>query len=200
MDLQVAQERIAKLEAQVQSLEAQLVTDELTGILNRRGLMQRLETLAGEVRWQSQHPEKRRKVMVRCLSVLFIDIDHFKNVNNTYGHAAGDVVLKAVAGSIQEHVRALDIVGRYGGEEIVVGLVGADIKDATRVAELIRSYISDMEIKLTKGEAVQVTASIGVAEVTDENSLSVSLKQADDALYEAKATGRNRVVVASQRN
>ena len=200
MDLQAAQERIAKLEAQVQSLEAQLVTDELTGILNRRGLMQRLETLASEVRWQSQHPEKRRKVMVRCLSVLFIDIDHFKNVNNTHGHAAGDVVLKAVAGSIQEHVRALDIVGRYGGEEIVVGLVGADLKDATRVAELIRSYISDMEIKLIKGETVQVTASIGVAEVTDENSLSVSLKQADDALYEAKATGRNRVVVASQRS
>lgn len=200
MDLQAAQERIAKLEAQVQSLEAQLVTDELTGILNRRGLMQRLETLASEVRWQSQHPEKRRKVMVRCLSVLFIDIDHFKNVNNTHGHAAGDVVLKAVAGSIHEHVRALDIVGRYGGEEIVVGLVGADLKDATRVAELIRSYISDMEIKLIKGETVQVTASIGVAEVTDENSLSVSLKQADDALYEAKATGRNRVVVASQRS
>ncbi len=200
MDLAACQDKIAQLEKKIHLLESQLVTDELTQILNRRGLMQRLETLASEVKWQTKHPDKRRKVVVRCLSVLFIDIDHFKNINNTFGHEAGDVVLKAVATNIQDHVRALDIVGRYGGEEIVVGLVGADIHDATRVAELLREHIANLEIPLGKGENTQVTASIGVAEVHDSHDLMASLKSADDALYEAKATGRNKVVVAKNTN
>lgn len=196
MEMSACQQRVAELEEQVRALETQLVTDELTGILNRRGLMQRLKVLASEVRWQVQHPEKRRKVVLSCLSVLFIDIDHFKNVNNTYGHEVGDRVLAAVASAIKEHVRALDIVGRYGGEEIVVGLVGADECDATRVAELLREYIADLRIPISKTESTQVTASIGVAEVNDTYNLAASLKRADDALYEAKATGRDRVVVA----
>ena len=196
MDHEACQHKIAQLEEKVRMLESQLVTDELTQILNRRGLMQRLETLASEVKWQTKHPDKRRKVVVRCLSVLFIDIDHFKNINNTYGHEAGDVVLKTVAGDIHDHVRALDIVGRYGGEEMVVGLVGADVHDATRVAELLRERIANLSIKLPNGQSVQVSVSIGVAEVHDPHNLTACLKSADEALYEAKATGRNKVVVA----
>jgi len=190
--------RVAHLEAQMMQLRSQLVTDDLMQILNRRGLLEYLDALTKEVRWQSEHPDKRRNVVVRSLSVLFVDIDHFKAINTEHGHEAGDIVLKSIAATIKDQVRALDIVGRYGGEEIVVGLVGATAGDAERVAENIRVGIEQLKVVLPNHATVHVTASLGVAEVTANISLVEAIKLADEALYAAKANGRNQVVTASQ--
>ncbi|MEI7818825.1 MAG: GGDEF domain-containing protein [bacterium] len=190
------QKTIKALEARIRVLESQLVTDELTQILNRRGLMDYLEVLAGEVRWQGAHPDKRRKVTVTSLSIVFIDIDNFKSINTDYGHDGGDTVLQELAHIIKDQVRALDIVGRYGGEEIVLGLVGATLRDAERVAEHVRARIESTSISMKNKQKITVTASLGVAEMGQTMSLAETIKKADTALYEAKSSGRNRVVIA----
>lgn len=195
-DLDAYKARIADLQAQVQELQKRLVTDELTQILNRRGLMDYLEAIASEVRFQQKHPDKRRSVVIKALSLIFIDIDHFKQINDTYGHDAGDAVLRQVADLIQDQVRQLDIVGRYGGEEIVVGLVGADEKNAARIAEILRTEIEASEFIVPNKDDLKLTASLGVAELTNEKSVAAVLKMADEALYRAKDEGRNRVIVA----
>lgn len=194
-DVEAYKTRIAALQQQVLELQQRLVTDELTQILNRRGLMDYLEAIAHEVRFQHKHPDKRRSVVIKALSVIFIDIDHFKRINDTYGHDAGDAVLRQVADLIQDQVRQLDIVGRYGGEEIVVGLIGANEKDATRIAEQLRASIEKATLTVPSDE-IKITASLGVAELKDEKSIAAVLKRADEALYVAKNDGRNRVVVA----
>ncbi len=186
--------RIAQLQAEIDTLEERLVTDEFMNILNRQGLMERLEILAQEVRFYHEHQDKRKKVVIKHLSVLFVDVDHFKLVNDTYGHAAGDLVLAQLGDLIRVEVRNLDVVGRYGGEEIVVGLAGADADDAMRVAEKLRQRIAEHKFELAKQKTLQVTVSIGVAELTTE-TLEVVLKRADTALYEAKEGGRNRVIL-----
>lgn len=188
-------ERIAALQAQVQLLQERLVTDELTQILNRRGLMEYLEAIANEVRYQFKHPDKRRSVVIKALSIIFLDIDFFKKINDTHGHDAGDDVLRQTAELIQGEVRQLDIVGRYGGEEIVVGLVGASGEHSTRIAENLRRVIEEHDF-IVRDSTVKVTASLGVAELRGEDTIAAVLKRADEALYEAKQTGRNKVVMS----
>lgn len=187
--------RITQLEAQVAELETQLTTDSFMNILNRQGLMERLEILAQEVRSHHEYAGKRKNVVIKRLTLLFIDVDHFKRVNDEYGHDAGDMVLSQLGSLIRTEVRALDVVGRYGGEEIVVGLAGADIDDSVRVAEKLRQGIAEHDFQLGD-TTLHVTVSIGVAELTTQE-LEVVLKRADDALYQAKENGRNRVVVTS---
>ncbi|QQS27189.1 GGDEF domain-containing protein [bacterium] len=193
-DIKVYKERIAALQAQVRELHQRLVTDELTQIFNRRGLMEYLEAIASEVMYQYKHPDKRRSVIIKSLTIIFLDIDHFKKVNDTYGHDAGDEVLRQTADLIRERVRQLDIVGRYGGEEIVVGLPGASIEHAQRIADDLRSIIESHEFQ-AGDSTLSVTASLGVAELTPARNIHQTLKAADNALYKAKETGRNKVVV-----
>lgn len=188
-------ERIAALQAQVQTLQERLVTDELTQILNRRGLMEYLEAIANEVRFQHKHPNKRRSVVIKALSVMFLDIDHFKSINDTYGHDAGDSVLRETAELLRAEVRQLDIVGRYGGEEIVVGMIGADAGHAKKAAEDLREQIAKHDFRVAD-TGIHVTASFGVAELRGEETIAAVLKRADDALYSAKQSGRNRVSLA----
>lgn len=195
VDVSAYQQRITALQARVDELEQRLVTDDLMQILSRQGLMDYLEAVANEVRYQQQHPDKRRTVIVKFLSVLFIDIDHFKKVNDGYGHAAGDAVLKQVASLVRDQVRQLDAVGRYGGEEIVVGLVGAAGTHAVRIAEQIREKIAEQVFKIADQE-LHITVSVGVAELIESQSVAETLKAADTALYAAKNSGRNKVVVA----
>ena len=189
-------QKIAILQARVAELEQLLVTDEFMHIFNRQGLMQYLGHIADEVRWQHKHPDKRRNVIVRSLSVLFIDIDKFKLVNDNHGHPAGDAVLREVASIIKREVRDLDVVGRYGGEEIVVGLVGAASEHAVKKADSIRQKIADAAFGIPSGETISVTVSIGVAELL-QDSLDQTIKRADAALFESKNSGRNRVTLAS---
>ena len=164
--------------------------DPLTAAYNRRYFDQRLEE------------ETRRSMRAQSpLSCLFLDIDHFKQVNDNFGHAAGDFILQSVVSAIREQMRASDILARIGGEEFVALLVQTDTKLAMDIADRIRAQIASREFTLPDGRRISVTISIGCASLaskageSDIKQLSHSLlEQADDALYTAKRTGRNRVV------
>lgn len=183
---------IRRLKQRVAELEAELRTDDLMNIMSRRGLMHALDAYVKEVDFHLSDPDRRKSLVVKALSVVFIDIDFFKHINDTHGHSAGDVVLREVAQAIKRSLRAVDIVGRYGGEEIVVGLVGADLARATQIAEELRTNIESMKLQV-EGEDIAVTASFGVSAMRSGMSLQQLLEEADEAMYQAKAEGRNRV-------
>ena len=168
------------------------LTDGLTGVRNRRYLDQRLsEEVISSTR--SHKP----------LAFLFVDIDFFKKINDTYGHQTGDKVLAKVADLIYSQLRGADVIARYGGEEFAVLLKEQNLSDAQHIAERIRSTIENTKI-MSEGKIIPVTASIGIAELTqltgheqDTARLSYQLTEAaDSALYRAKENGRNQVVVA----
>jgi diguanylate cyclase (GGDEF)-like protein len=166
-------------------------TDVLTGWNNRRYLAMRL----GEELARARRDQTR-------LVCLMLDVDHFKRINDTYGHAAGDAVLRELAQRIESQVRASDVAARYGGEEFVVLLPDTRVEAAQRLAERIRAAISSAPIGLPCGESTTITASIGIAEVApaqadrDLKTLGDSLiARADVALYAAKSAGRDRVMV-----
>ena len=131
------------------------------------------------------------------LSVLMIDLDHFKRINDGYGHLVGDEVLKAVVTQIKDCIRQTDICFRYGGEEFVVLLNNANIANARLIAERIRMTVSDLCIATDKG-LLQVTLSSGLAMLKDDDSCNDLLKRADNALYQAKQSGRNKVCVSKE--
>ncbi|MCR4277408.1 MAG: GGDEF domain-containing protein [Candidatus Berkelbacteria bacterium] len=190
------EQRIIELEREISQLKSRLTTDELTKILNRRGLIEILRPWAREVAYQLANPDRRKALIVRALSLVFADIDHFKKVNDTYGHLAGDLVLKTVAKILRENVREIDIVGRYGGEEIVLGLIGANLSDSKKISEHLRKKIADTPIKF-RDQMIKVTASFGVATLSANLNLEELIKNADEALYRAKNSGRNKVVTSS---
>ncbi len=126
-------------------------------------------------------------------AVLFIDLDHFKSINDTFGHAVGDDVLRAVAQSLQSNVRRSDILGRIGGEEFSVFLPNTDVKGAELLAETLRTAIESIQIEVD-GVRLKITASIGVAgKRFDQQTMQAIQQHADQAMYEAKREGRNRV-------
>jgi len=169
-------------------------TDVLTGWHNRRYLQVRLkEELARACRDRGK------------LVCLMLDVDHFKSVNDTWGHAAGDAVLRELAQRIESQVRASDVAARYGGEEFVVLLPGTGTVNGVRLAERIRAAIAATPVTLPGGEAVPVTVSIGISSIApDARSTDFKtqgealLARADVALYKAKSEGRDRVVVESE--
>lgn len=129
-------------------------------------------------------------------TMIMLDIDHFKQINDTYGHPFGDEVIKGVATCIRANMRATDIAGRYGGEEFTLILVDTDLKGAIAVAERIRGNIEQTQFHY-QGEQVRVTASFGVAQITDgTESYQDWIKNADLGLYLAKNNGRNRVAIS----
>ena len=156
--------------------------DPLTGLGNRRLA---LERLAQEQERQRRHPAP--------LSVLMLDLDRFKAVNDRWGHPAGDLVLRAASIAISEELRGCDLGVRYGGEEFLVVLPDTVLDDAARVAERIRRRIGSLEIDV--GEAsIEVTVSIGVACQREDEPAEALIARADAALYRAKAEGRDRCV------
>ena len=166
-------------------LQRQAHLDYLTGLPNRRSFMDR-----GEVELS------RTQRYANPLSILMLDIDHFKNINDTFGHQAGDLVLKSLAMTFQEVLRNVDIIGRLGGEEFAAVLPETDIVKATEVAERLREIIAAGEVILPEGIKVRFTVSIGIAALLDKNSnIDMLLNEADKALYRAKQAGRNRVCV-----
>lgn len=167
-------------------------TDTLTGWNNRRYLKARLgEELARAVR--DAEP----------LVCLMIDVDHFKTVNDRFGHLVGDEVLREVAQRIEGQVRASDVAARYGGEEFVIILPRTTLADGERLAERVRQAVSEIPIALASGVELELTVSIGLAETQPaaDSELKLAgeqlLAEADVALYEAKAAGRNAVALAS---
>jgi two-component system cell cycle response regulator len=169
------------------------LTDSLTGVYNRRYIDRRLVEEIARARRQGYR-----------ISVMYIDIDHFKKVNDTVGHGGGDDVLREVASRIKAELRISDALGRFGGEEFVVLLIDAGLESASVVAQRIRASMEATPIDLSSGEHVAVTVSIGVATLDDferdhaiEGVAQELVAQADTALYRAKADGRNRVVTVS---
>ncbi len=168
-------------------LEALSVTDSLTGLSNRRRLMSRLE--------EEVYRSRRQK---SPLSVVMIDIDHFKQVNDQHGHAMGDQVLRNIGEMLLATVRATDLAARYGGEELTVVLPHTDAAGAIQFAEALRQRFADLDHVLD-GVTLKRTASLGVAcrdGQEEEPNAEGLLKQADEALYRAKQGGRNRVELA----
>jgi diguanylate cyclase (GGDEF)-like protein len=158
--------------------------DGLTGLNNRRHLFE-LGTREFEL-------TRRHK---RSFSVMMMDIDHFKKFNDTYGHDIGDKILKLVASAIKEAARTTDIIGRYGGEEFTVLLPEAELDGAKIVAERIRENVAAKRLKTEEYGELSCTISIGVAMLgSDEKDIEELIKKADAKLYEAKESGRNRVV------
>ena len=166
--------------------ERRAQTDPLTGVLNRRSLIERLDAAC-----------VRAKARNLPISVLFIDLDHFKRINDTFGHAAGDACLAGIIPPIQAELRQSDVIGRYGGEEFVVILSGADTAAAQPIAERICHRVQDIRIE-GFGGPINVTCSIGVAA---SDRLGVwgqhLIAHADTAVYAAKRSGRNQVQIAA---
>jgi two-component system cell cycle response regulator len=166
------------------------LTDALTGVYNRRYIDRRLLEEIARARRQAYR-----------ISCMYIDIDHFKAVNDSVGHQGGDEVLREVAARIKAELRLSDALGRFGGEEFVVLLIDADLESATIVAQRIRASIADIPFELSSGELLPISVSIGVAMLDDferdhaiEGVAQQLVAHADSALYQAKEGGRNRVV------
>ncbi len=163
--------------------------DALTGLNNRRQLELRLK--------QEVSNSKRNNIPLCC---MMIDVDYFKKVNDTYGHTAGDCVLKQISEVIKSEIREYDIACRYGGEEFFIILPQTKLAEATLVAQRLRKIIEETKMDIREAEIngvsyIKVTASIGVCEYNNIMSAATFSQKADKALYEAKTTGRNRVIV-----
>ena len=173
----ISERRALRLE-----LERQATTDSLTGIANRRHF---LTTAQKEVDRCKRHG--------RTLSLLMLDIDHFKAVNDTFGHATGDLALQAVARTCGKELRSTDLCGRIGGEEFAILLVETDLDKACGVAKKLIAYVEAIDLFAENGRPVRLTTSIGVAECRSQTeTLSNLMVRADQALYKAKNMGRNR--------
>ena len=175
-------ELVHVLESENQQLQKESLTDSLTGVGNRRRFNQILESEIGRYYRQGMLP----------FSMLILDIDLFKNVNDAHGHLAGDQVLKQLSKKVSTLLRASDEINRWGGEEFVVILPTANVQSATILAERIRSEVAE-----TKFDEINITISIGVAEYVRGESQEELLNRADQALYIAKQSGRNKVITAN---
>jgi diguanylate cyclase (GGDEF)-like protein len=168
-----------------QQLIDDALTDSLTGLYNRRGLEGRSEAI-------HFRPGGAQLAQVWIMA----DIDHFKRVNDTYGHEAGDEVLKAVADALRATARGADVVARFGGEEFVLVLPDTSADMAVRIAERLRLAIEALSTDVG-GQVIRVTASFGVAQRAAQESQLEVLERADAALYSSKKEGRNRVTISA---
>ena len=182
-----AASRLVRMQQQFRRLAE---TDALTGAANRRAFMQYLDMQVQQVRRQDAR-----------LGVVMVDLDHFKRINDTHGHAAGDRVLVDTVRAIQACLGERDMLGRLGGEEFAVLLPGVDAAELTAAAERLREAVAALSIHAEDGQPIPVTASLGCALAVPGGALDMAddlLQSADEALYEAKNGGRNRVVLARQ--
>ena len=176
-------ERTYELEQANKKLDLISRTDELTQLPNRRDMHRTIEK-------EVDRANRFRK----AFSIIFIDIDHFKDVNDTYGHAAGDAVLKSVASTIRSLLRKYDVLARYGGEEFLTLLPETELKDAAHVAERFRKQIENQTI-FFGGKEIKVTITLGVAQFDSGQGAEKCIQLADKALYEGKEHGRNKVIL-----
>ena len=183
---QIRRHRYAmELRQSVNNSIAQAVTDDLTGLYNRRYFDRHLNVLLGKAQEQE-----------RNLAVMILDIDHFKSVNDTYGHDVGDVVLREFSARVKRNIRGVDLACRFGGEEFVVLMPDTDVSNAEMIAERVRQSIGEKPFEIKAQRPLTVTVSVGVSLNESMADTPESLiKRADLALYRAKREGRNRVIL-----
>jgi diguanylate cyclase len=182
-------EELDSIRDSLKAAEQRSNTDALTGLANRHSMDEFLR-LSQITAMEKDEP----------LSVFLIDIDHFKKFNDDYGHQVGDQVLRLVAKVLQEGVREVDLAARYGGEELIAVLPGADLEACTSVAERIRRRIAEAKLtrRATGKEIGSVTVSIGVAQFRLAESADNMIERCDRGLYQAKRLGRNRTVTETE--
>jgi diguanylate cyclase len=182
-----SKEEINSLQVRLERATEEALTDALTGLTNRKGLSKVIDKALASAEELNSYP---------C--VLMMDIDHFKKINDTYGHLLGDRVIKVVAETIKNQVKGKDTAARYGGEEFCVILPETALKDAVKLAENIRLAIEKTRIKRASdnAEICRVTISVGVARCNVEETITALFERADGALYQSKNDGRNRVTSA----
>jgi diguanylate cyclase (GGDEF)-like protein len=186
VDLLLVQKKFEIEQKLKEHAELQAQTDYLTGLFNRRSFVESAEReLMRAIRFQ------------RPLTMLMIDIDHFKAINDTWGHGVGDIVLKNVSQLMQETLRNVDIFGRTGGEEFAAVLVETDGPDALDVAKRLCTVVADAVIAPPGAGRIQITVSIGISQLKERRvSFNSLMDEADQAMYEAKEAGRNRFVAS----
>jgi diguanylate cyclase (GGDEF)-like protein len=179
-------EKRHKAESLAEDMGKLAITDALTRIMNRRGItVALLDSMAQSERYHTP------------LTVAMADIDHFKRINDTHGHEAGDKVLVEVATALSEELRMPDKVGRYGGEEFLILLPHTTLAQGRKIADRIRTALSRLKIALND-ETISLTLSFGLVQFRDGEDLEQMLSRVDRALYDAKESGRNRVVAQKQ--
>lgn len=164
-----------------QDLKDQLRIDPLTQIANRHYFDFQLSKKLDEVR-----------VFANSFGVLMVDIDHFKNVNDTYGHLIGDEILKVVASSLSASVDKSDLVSRWGGEEFIILVDVNNVKDLIRIAERLRAVVMNSSYQLENGQCISVTISLGGTLITNNDNIKSLIARADENMYYAKQNGRNQ--------
>jgi len=176
--------KVTKLQTDLNKYKTESITDHLTGLFNRKYMDMKL----------SEEIERYKRMNIP-FCVMLVDIDHFKSVNDNYGHLVGDQVLKHLSKLIKENIRKTDFAFRYGGEEFLVILSNADIRNSSHIAEQIRKKLETVNFAL-KGNSFNVTASFGIASFENTDDAESVIKKADKRLYNAKETGRNKVVTS----
>ncbi len=178
--------QVRQQQKEIQHLQNLVERDALTGLLNRTGFMQRANEYLGEMKKRGEH---HRKLEISNFAILFIDIDKFKDINDRWGHNVGDSCLKEVGSVLEKSVRDLDIVGRWSGDEFVVGLVGADYENGQMKAEYIFQRFEKARAKRMKKYPLP-GVSIGVAAVGERKgavpSIETLIKKADKRMYQMK--------------
>jgi two-component system cell cycle response regulator len=186
--------KVAELEAQIHDLEKDLIHDSLTG-LKTKAFFEEETTVFLHAISNLEAGKRREWFGFKTLSFIFFDIDNFKKINDTYGHPTGDEILREVSLLINRSVREGDTVARFGGEEIVACLLGANEQDAKDKAQ---SIIKTVERLTFTNDVLKVTISAGVATNWKDATYSELIERADKALYSAKETGKNKVVAFSE--
>jgi len=166
----------------INSLKKNAITDPLTGVFNKGEILTILEKLLANYLRYKKEP----------FSVMMFDIDHFKRINDTYGHLAGDFILKEFVKIIKNIIRESDILGRFGGEEFVLLLPNTKISGALRLAGRIKDAVENHIFKYGNTD-IKITTSIGITSVSPSDSVESLLERVDEALYDAKRKGRNRI-------
>ncbi|MDR0316195.1 MAG: GGDEF domain-containing protein [Treponema sp.] len=160
--------------------------DSLTGILTRRYFIE----------FGLTQTDRSLRLKKECFLIMF-DLDHFKVVNDTYGHQAGDQVLKDITQRVKSAIRPYDLFGRYGGEEFVILMFDTDKANTISATERIRQAVCKTPVEF-EGKQISISASFGIAFVAPKNDIETAIKHADEALYSAKAKGRNTVIFYEQ--
>ena len=180
------EDEVSRLASELSAASAEVMTDHLTSLLNRRGLERSFDELAGRCRSER-----------RALSLALLDVDDFKRLNDAFGHQAGDDALRHLGRLLRVRVRPVDLSARYGGEEFVILLPDLDEAQAAEAVRAVQRALTS-DVFLHHSRQVFITFSAGVAQVRDGEALDDAVARADDAMYEAKRSGKNRVCVAAQ--